>query len=62
MIDKTEIGLELLQSDFSPFLYMGETIEFLDHVAEIPICNDLLKSFVNVEQITSAESLISLRV
>ena len=26
----------------------------------MPVCKDLLKSFVNVEQIISAESLISL--
>ena len=60
MVDKTEAGPELLQSDLSPFLYMRETVAFLRFSGKIPCCKDLLKSFVNGGQITSAESLTSL--
>ena len=39
---------------------MGETVAFLRSSGKIPSRKDLLKSFVNVGQITSAESLTSL--
>ena len=44
----------------SPSLYMGETVAFLRSSGKIRCRKDLLKSFVNVGQITSAESLTSL--